>query len=138
MGSANTTLALQFEREKSNMTKLIYAFSKVSLVFGSISFSSGLQHIDNAKGDISEESSVGGLSSSCHDSAIVNGITVLLAILESRKNASANSLGGNSEDGGGGGDSDGGGGGGGTGSGTDEAIKQQRLLDETVGAIIPR
>ena len=125
------------------MTELIYACSKVSfpsLVFGSISFSFELQHIDNAKGDISEESSVGGLSSSCHDSAIVNGITVLLAILESRKNASANSLGGNSEDGGGGGgtDSDGGGGGGGTSSGTDEAIKQQRLLDETVGAIIPR
>ena len=126
------------------MTRLIYACSKVSFpVFGSISFSFELQHIDNVKGDISEESSVGGLSSSCHDSAIVNGITVLLAILESRKNASANSLGGNSEDGGGGGgtDSDGGGGGGsggGTGSGTDEAIKQQRLLDETVGAIIPR
>ena len=101
-----------------------------------------IQHIDNKKEDIAdsgaEDASVPAAanSSSCHDSAIINGVTVLLAILESRKNAVACGSGGfnGSEDGGGGGcDSDGGG----DGSGSDVATKQ-RLLDETVGAVIPR
>jgi len=106
------------------------------------------KHIDITKGEESSsgETSGGGpaeaISSSCHDSAIVNGVTVLLAVLESRKNAASGLNGGNSEDGGGT-DSDGGGGGTGGGSGggsnaADEAVRQQRLLDETVGAILPR
>ena len=108
------------ERCDDPLLAVLESPSTVTLVLDTM-----FKHIDAEKSAAAADEDF--YPSACNESVIVNGVTVLLAVLETRKAVNSDDAGSNPLGGAGEGA-----------AGSEDSVKQQALLDAAIAAILPR